>query len=124
MSPLSFATSSRSIPGITDRALVDRPDRLGIQFEIQDARLRDLAADSRSAWTHPPLGWMVPKLEVQVEVMGCRFRDGFRVGMLVVPSGTPGVSEGGPEKGSFWGRHEPAGPSENIGPDFLGMKIE
>jgi hypothetical protein len=119
MGPLSFATSSRSIPGITDRALVDRPDSRGIQFEIQDARLRDLATDSRSAWTHPPLGWMVPKLEAQIKDMECRFRDGFRDGMLVVPSGTPGVSEGGPEKARFGDGMSRPGYRRVLAPNFL-----
>jgi hypothetical protein len=35
--------AGRFRPG--DRALVDRPEGAGIRFEIQDARLRDLAAD-------------------------------------------------------------------------------
>jgi hypothetical protein len=33
---------------------------------------------------HPPHCWMVPKLESQVKITGCCFRDGFQDGILAV----------------------------------------
>jgi hypothetical protein len=46
--------------GISDRALVDRPESIGVQFEIQDARSRDLATDQVESVPDPDIRWRIP----------------------------------------------------------------